>query len=541
MLTGYRREDYERHYASGRWRRTTLGDLLDAHAAARGDRLAVDDGATQLTYAELRRAVVSCAERLSHLSLDRQSVVAMQLPNCAEFVVTALACARVEAIMSPLPVGTGPREAIDVLNACGAEGYVVARTVKGADMLPHARQVLAGVPALRAVLVVGLSAPEGALLPFEGGRAGAGEGVLASYAPSPDAVLDLMYTSGTTGRPKGILNTTNSKLAGLRGFLEACGLDDREVWAVLAPLAHNAGWLYSYLPAFLPGGTAYLLREYTPRAALALLEATRASATFLVPTQARDILECDEEVRARGEAGLATLRYVGIGAAETPAALKRRMRDVWGCTPLAMYGMTECQANLFTRPDDPWPVVEETVGRACPGMEVAIFDPTRTRPLAGGEVGEVATRGAGLFAGYYDDQRATSASVNKDGWFFSGDLGSMRDGNVTLHGRIKDVIIRGGHNVVPEALEAHLAGHPRIADVAVVGVPHERLGEVACACVIPRGEAPALEDLIAWLRDRGVGPHLWPERLVVVAEFPRTPLGKVQRPKLKEMVTRDGR
>lgn len=527
ILTGYRREEYERHYASGRWQPTTLPDLLDAHAGRHPDRLALADGPTQLTYAALREAVQRSAARFSHLGLDRGSVVAMQLPNRVEFVVAALASARVGAIMSPLPLGTGPREAIDVLNACGAEGYVVAATVKGASFLPHARQVQAEVPTLRAVLVAGLDEPDGSLLPFNG--AGEDLDVPGRYRPSPDDVLDLMYTSGTTGKPKGILNTTNSKLAGLRGFLEAWGFDDRQVWAVLAPLAHNAGWLYSYLPALVAGGTAYLLREYSPAAALALLRRTGATATFMVPTQARDLLEADRE-------GLSALRYVGIGAAETPAALKRRMREQWGCTPIAMYGMTECQANLFTRPDDPWTVVEETVGRACPGMEVAVFDPTRTRMLPDGEVGEVATRGAGLFAGYYDNQRATSASFNKDGWFFSGDLGSLRDGNVTLHGRIKDVIIRGGHNIVPEALEAHLAAHPAVADVAVVGVPHERLGEVACACVIPRGEAPRLEDLVAFLRDRGVGPHVWPERLVVLGEFPRTPLGKVQRPRLKEIV-----
>ncbi len=532
ILTAYRREDYERHYASGRWQRTTLGDLLDAHAARNPERLALDDGAVTLTYAGLRRAVRSSAARLARLGLDRQSIVAIQMPNRAEFVVAALACAHVEAIMSPLPIGTGPREAIDVLNACGAEGYVVASAVKGASFLAHAREVLAAVPSLRAVLVAGLEEADGGLVPFEG--AGEDEAVLDRYRPSPDAVLDLMYTSGTTGTPKGILNTTNSKLAGLRGFLEACGFDDRQVWAVLAPLAHNAGWLYSYLPAFLPGGTAFLLREYSPAAALDLLRRTGATATFMVPTQARDILDVDGPPPR-------TLRYVGIGAAETPAALKRRIRDAWGATPIAMYGMTECQANLFTRPDDAEGVVEATVGRACPGMEVAIFDPTRTRPLGEGEVGEVATRGAGLFAGYYDNQRATQSSFNKDGWFFSGDLGAMTDGHVTLHGRIKDVIIRGGHNIVPEALEAHLALHPRIADVAVVGVPDDRLGEMACACIIPRGEPPALTDLVAWLRDRGIGPHLWPERLLVVAEFPRTPLGKVQRPKLKALAAGGGR
>jgi non-ribosomal peptide synthetase component E (peptide arylation enzyme) len=170
-----------------------------------------------------------------------------------------------------------------------------------------------------------------------------------------------------------------------------------------------------------------------------------------------------------------------------------------------MYGMTECQANLFTRPDDPWEVILTTVGRACPGMEVAIFDATRTRPLADGEVGEVV----------------------------SGDLGSIRDGNVTLHGRIKDVIIRGGHNIAPEAVEAQLTGHPAVADVAVVGVPDARLGERTCACVIPRGEVPSLEALVAYLKERGVGPHLWPEFLLAVRDFPRTPLGKVQRGKLR--------
>jgi len=536
ILTTYRREDFERHYASGHWRPTTLLDVLDEHAARRADDLAVDDGVTRYSYGELRDAVTRFAWRLAALGLDRESMVAIQLPNRTEFVIAALAVARVEGIMSPIPMSAGPREVIDILESCGAEGYVVPDALRGASWLENARAVGAVVPGLRAVLVAGRRDAGDGLLPFWDPEPGPPVAAMAveleaRYRPSPDAVLDLMYTSGTTGRPKGILNTTNSKLAGLRGFLQATGLDDREVWAVLPPLAHNAGWLYSYLCAFLPGGPAYLLTEWSPAAALRLLVEKGVTAAFMVPTQARDLLDAYEA--AGRTPRLERLRRVGIGAAETPAALKDRMRAVWGTTPIAMYGMTECQANLFTRPDDPWEVIRDTVGRACPGMEVAIFDADRTRRLRDGEVGEIATRGPGLFAGYYDNQRVTGASFNKAGWFFSGDLGAMREGNVTIHGRVKDVIIRGGHNIVPEAIEAYLAGHPRVADVAVVGVPDERLGERACVCVIPKDEPPALEDLVAHLRERGVGPHLWPELLLAVSEFPRTPLGKVQRARLR--------
>lgn len=536
ILTTYRREDYERHYASGHWQPVTLWDLLEAHAARHPERLAVDDGLTRYTYAELRRAVNRFAWRLAALGLDRESVVAIQLPNRAEFVVAALGAARVEAVFSPIPMSVGPREVAEILGSCGAEGYVAPDAVRGAAWTPHVRAVLAGAPSLRAVLLAGRAEAEVPFLPFWDPADRAPDAAIAAelsarYRPSPDAVLDLMHTSGTTGQPKGILNTTNSKLAGLRGFLQAAGLDARDVWAVLPSMAHNAGWLYSYLPAFVTGGTAFLLPDYTPDAALALLSAHGCTAAFMVPTQAQDLLEAYQRGPARTP--IRRLRLVGIGAAETPPALKQRMREAWGCMPVAMYGMTECQANLFTRPDDPWDVILTTVGRACPGMEVVIFDATRTRPLAEGEVGEVATRGPGLFAGYWDNQRATSASFNKDGWFFSGDLGSMRDGNVTLHGRIKDVIIRGGHNIAPEAVEVQLAGHPALADVAVVGVPDARLGERTCACVIPRGEAPSLETLVAYLKERGVGPHLWPEFLLAVRDFPRTPLGKVQRGTLK--------
>jgi acyl-CoA synthetase (AMP-forming)/AMP-acid ligase II len=533
ILTTYRREDFERHYAAGHWRAETLPAVLARHAARRPDRLALDDGVTRYTYRELRDAVDAFAARLAALGLDRESVLAIQLPNCAEFVVAALAAARVEAVMSPIPMGTGLREVAELLERCGAEGYVAPAAVRGAPGGDHARAVQAAAGCLRAVLVAGPDDPGPGLLPFRdpaGPPAPAATAALdARYRPSPDAVLDLMYTSGTTGRPKGILNTTNSKLAGLRGFLAETGLGADDVWAVLPPMAHNAGWLYSYLAAFLPGATAHLLRDWSPAAALRLLAERGCTAAFMVPTQARDLLDADPGGGRRP----GRLRLVGIGAAETPAALKQGMRDTWGCTPVAMYGMTECQANLFTRPGDPWEAILETVGRACPGMEVAVFDPGRARRLPDGEVGEIATRGAGLFAGYHDDQRATSAAFNKDGWFFSGDLGSVRDGYVTLHGRAKDVIIRGGHNVVPEAVEAQLAGHPAVADVSVVGVPDERLGERACACVIPRGPAPDLEALVAYLRERGVGPLLWPEFLLVVEAFPRTPLGKVQRGRLR--------
>jgi acyl-CoA synthetase len=252
---------------------------------------------------------------------------------------------------------------------------------------------------------------------------------------------------------------------------------------------------------------------------------------FLTPTHAVDVLAAIKD----GAAAPESLQRVVIGGAATPGELKAALRTQLGAGIVSMYGSTENQGATFVRPGDDPARADSTVGRPCPGMSVAVLAPDRHTAAPAGEIGEIATRGPGNFAGYYDDQAATDAAMNRDGWFLTGDLGILdEDGFLRVTGRHKELIIRGGMNITPEDVERALADHPALERVAAVGIADERLGEVVCAVVVADGKV-TLSSLTEHLRAGGVGTHLWPEALLQVAEFPLTDIGKVQRGRLREL------
>jgi cyclohexanecarboxylate-CoA ligase len=336
--------------------------------------------------------------------------------------------------------------------------------------------------------------------------------------------MEVMFTSGTTGRPKGVMNSANTKMSGLRGFLSTIDARLDDVWGVLAPMAHNAGWLYSYLPALCAGATAVFVGRGDPQRMLDTLVRERVTIAFLVPTHTFDLMDAWKADPGRWPL---QLRYVITGAAACPPGLIADMRSEWGVRPISMYGMTECQGNLMTRPTDPLDVVASTVGRPCPGAEVRLRSPSDgTLVTADGAQGEVVTRGALVYLGYYNDQAATAAAFTKDGWFRSGDLGQYFGENIRIVGRIKDIILRGAATVLPDDVESAIIGCPGVDQVAVVGLPDERLGEIVCACVVGTADLPGIRD---HLERAGVGHKLWPDVVVHFDEFPRTGVGKVQR------------
>jgi acyl-CoA synthetase (AMP-forming)/AMP-acid ligase II len=501
--------DAARWHETGEWRPDTLPGLLAEAAEKNSDGVAVVDGDRRVSWRELRAAAGRFAGRLAALGVDCGDVVVIRLPDSAEFLAVSYAVHAVEAVTAPLVRGTGDAELLAVVERTRARAVV---TTPGAELPPavHPLPVLPGAASFWA----GEDAP----LPPAG------------YAPDPDTVAEIMFTSGTTGRPKGVMNTANSKLAGLRGLLSEVDFAAADVWGVVAPLSHNAGWLYTALPALCTGARAVIVPRGDPAAMLDLLTREKVTATFLVPTHLVDLISTWRTDPGRWPLAL---RYVLTGAAPAAETSLRAVADDWGATPLSLYGMTECQANLFTRAADPIELVVRTVGRPCPGSEVALRDPVGGALVqADGQVGEIVTRGSTTFAGYYDDQAATAAGFTKDGWFRSGDLAVTEQGAFRVVGRLKEVILRGGATVAPPDVEAAVSAVPGVGEVAVIGVPDERLGERVVACVLG-GSAPSTEEVRAHLAAAGVGRHLFPDEVRAVDEFPRTDLGKVQRAALR--------
>lgn len=495
-------------HASKIWQDVTTPSLLRRAALESPDAVAVVDGLDEYSFLDMQRGVEWFAERLLEGDVDRGDVVIVHLPDSAARIAASLAIHAVEAVAAPVSHSAKSAEIAAVVERTSARGYIGVQRV---DLPTTLHEIV--VERGTRTFVQGASSP------------------LPTYFPDPDALSEIMFTSGTTGRPKGVMNSANTKLTGLRGLLASFDFSSDDVWGVVPPMSHNAGWLYSALPALATQARMVLVPRGNPRNMLEILARHRVTACFLVPAHLVDLVAEFREDPSRFDL---RLRYVLTGAAAASADAIRAVRDEWGATPVSIYGMTECQANLFTRPDDHIDVIASTVGRACPGSEVAIRDPDSGALLTDGQVGEIVTRGPTTFLGYYDDQAATSNSFTKDGWFRSGDLAVRRDGNISVVGRIKEVILRGGTTIVPADIEAAIATFPGVDEVAVIGLPDARLGERVCACFL--GAAPSRTALIEHLDQVGFGRSLLPDDLIQVDAFPRTELGKVQRAKLRTLV-----
>ena len=497
--------DAVRFHRAGAWTDATLPGMIADHADRSPDHLAIiEDGGRRITYLELAAAAERAATELARRAIDQGDAVVIMLRDSAAFLAATAAAHAVGCVTVPVRSGAGEREVAAIIERTGARAYAGA-----AQEWP----CLSGMARIE--------------IGFDGEDRHANAGALGIRVVDPDALSEIMFTSGTTGTPKGVMNSANTKLAGLRAFLEELAPHADDIWGALAPLAHNAGWLYSVLPAVATGTTAVIIRRGDPERMLDALSREAVTVAFMIPTHASDLTRRWREAPERWPL---RLRHVITGAAACPPGVIDAIRDDWGAELISMYGMTECQGNLFTRPGDPPDVARETVGRPSANAEVVLRSPADGGLLQGdGAVGEVVTRGAQVFLGYYGDQPATAAAFTKDGWFRSGDLGMMVAGNIRIVGRIKEVILRGGQTIVPSDLEAAIEHAPGVEQVAVVGLPDERLGESVCACVVGRAD---LAGVTEYLAGAGIGRGLWPDSVVEVPSLPRTELGKVKRHEL---------
>lgn len=505
------------YHALGEWQDDTLLDLVVRHAAARPDAPALVDARGSLTHAEMVVAVEVVAGALADRGVVAGTPVLIQLPNSSVHGVANVAINALGAVIVPLTLSMQSAEVLAVAERVGASTMIAASidpsridelTASGLDIVTD--------DSLWHDIVTGR-------------LSGWSQ---ADAVGDPDDVLDLMFTSGTTGRPKGIINTTNTKLSALRPVVEALGHGMDEPWLVVPPMAHNAGWLYSFLPALLSGGKLVFQERFNAVRTLELIREHEIRGIFLTPTHANDVLEA-----FAADPRPQSLQYVLIGGAATKASMRHDIRERLGAEVISMYGCTENQAATFTRPGTPVELADTSAGEACPGTEVAVFDANRQVRLGTGEIGHIGTRGASTFAGYFDDQAATDAAFNADGWFFAGDLGFIDEhGLVHPTGRDKELIIRGGHNIVPDDVERAIEGMSGIQRVAAVGVPDDRLGERVCVVVVG-DRSTDLETIAARLKAGGVGTHLWPEALLFVEELPLTDIGKVRRGELRQLAT----
>ena len=501
--------DARRYYEAGAWTGDTVPGLIRAWAAQAPDRLAVAEPGRWVSYASLAAAMERAAANLAAAGVDRGDAVLVRMPDSAAFVAASAAAHAVQGVAVPVAASAGELEVASIVARVRPRAY--AGPAQDWPCLAGLHHLSLADPAMWQP----------------------GTPPLPGYEPDPDALMEIMFTSGTTGQAKGVMNSANTKLAGVRGWQEVFGLTPDDVCGLVAPLHHNAGWGYSYLVALQAGASAVVVGRGDPERMLDVLAGEGVTMTFLVPTHVTDLLTAWRQQPGRWKL---KLRYVMTGGAGVPAEVVAGIIDEWAAEPIIGYGMTEAQSVLFPRPGDPRAVRTATVGRPCPGVTIDIRSPLDGRPVTGdGATGEVLISGPTVCLGYYDDQAATDAAFTKDGWLRSGDLGEYAGGQVRIVGRIKEVILRGGATIVPGDVEAGLAGCPGVQELAVCGLPDDRLGELICACAVGPATLAELHDYLA---RRGIGRGLWPDVLVRLDSFPRTALGKIQRAELAALAAR---
>jgi cyclohexanecarboxylate-CoA ligase len=523
---------------AGYWLDKTVDQLLSEAIARTPEKISIiadradREQVVRLTYRELGNLVDRAAGSLSGLGVAPRDLVTVQLPNWWEFVVTALACSKIGAVFNPVMPILRERELLYVLNFCESKVFMVPKTYRGFDYAAMAEGMRGELHHLKHLIVVdgdGDAGFERAILSVEpDGKPATSAGT--SPALGPDDMAVVMFTSGTTGEPKGVIHTSNSLVGCTKALTQRFGLHDNEVLLVASPVAHMTGYAAVVLQSIYLGGTMVLQDVWEPKHGVSLMVRegvtyTAASTPFL-----NDI--CD--VVAAGAPRPASLRsFLCAGATIPPVLIERAAREV-GIHACSLWGMTESLASTLTEPSRAAEKSPTTDGRPLEGMEVLIVD-FEGKPVPIGQSGRLLVRGCQMFSGYY--KRPDMETFDAHGWFDSGDLAYMDDeGYIRISGRVKDVLIRGGENVPVVEIENLLYKHPAVAAVAVVGYPDARLGERGCAFIVAKpGTTIDLAAMQAYLAECKMAKQFWPERVELVADLPRTASGKIQKFKLKEV------
>jgi fatty-acyl-CoA synthase len=508
----------------------TLGDLLRQAASEVPERVALVEGVAdrserrRWTYAELLREAQDIARALLARFVPGERV-ALYAPNCAEWVLLQHATSLAGLVLVPLNPAYKEDEVAVILGNAQASGVFYASSYRDNDtaaivaaLAPRLEHLREAFP-LAELRALGETADPATPLPDL----------------APGEVLQIQYTSGTTGVPKGALLHHRGVINTSRYVADRAGFPDGGVWVNAMPMFHIGGAAVAGMGCLSRRGTFVLAPGFDPGGLLELLESERGNVTLIVPTMILAVLDHP----SFPERDLSSMTTVLSGAAAVPGALVRRTTEQIGCGFSILFGQTEINGVVCqTRLDDDIRDQAETLGQPLPNAEVKIADPVDGAVMAIGEVGEICVRGYQTMQGYYGMAQETSAAIGEDGWLRTGDLGVMDErGYVKIAGRLKDMIIRGGMNLFPREIEEVIFDHPDVAQASVIGVPDERLGEVVAAVVLPRDPAapPDPGELAAFCRER-LARHKAPALWFFVEEYPLTPSGKVQKFKLQELV-----
>jgi acyl-CoA synthetase len=524
ILTRLSAELIQKYETEGFWGRDTIYALVRGHAQRTPDAFAVRDRFRRVTYRHLLEAADTLAADLAGRGIRAGQRVGVWLPSRIESVVALLACSKSGAVCCP---------SLHRDHTVGDVAELMARTRctafiwqsgYGADA--DRRDLIAALKTVSTLRHIYRLEPQiGAATPIVPPDVASASKTEVEIKTDPNRIVYLAFTSGTTGKPKGVMHSDNTLLANALQLAKDWTIDHRSVVFTLSPLSHNLGF-GAQVMALAVGGE--LVINDLPRGSSLVDRILETDTSFLVgvPPNAIDLFG---EMQRRGLKGLGRLTGFRISGSAVPSETVAGLL-AQGITPQTGYGMTESCGHQYTLPGDDPKTVIETSGKTCPGYELRIFkadDPdTEAAP---GEVGQMGGRGASLMLGYFDDQAATEDAFNKSGWFMTGDLGSIdAKGYLRIAGRSKDIIIRGGHNIHPAHIEELATRHPAVQRAAAVPVKDARLGEKVCLVVAFRsGRSAPPDELLSHLDAAGLSKFDMPEYFLRLDEIPLTPNGKM--------------
>lgn len=517
---------------SGIWRNLTLADQLDDLLARNPDRVLCVEADTHLTVTELDRQARALASALQNRGLNAGDVVSFELPNWPETMVIDLACAMLGLVCNPIIPIYRDAEVSYILKDAGTKAVFIPTTFRKFDYADMIARHRAELPALEHVITVRGTA-EGATS-FEDLLAEGAPDAFSRPDVDPNAVKLIMYTSGTTGRPKGVLHSHNTIDTEIQAISKFLSLDAEDVILMPSPVSHITGYLYGIQMPFTLDAPAVFMETWDAAAAADLID--NHNVTFTIAATVF-LQELTDFARKNGR-DLPSLRYFPSGGAPVPPEVIYNAHKAFArCVCSRVYGSTEAPTVTLGVNSREEEKLGATTEGYIVGHEVRIVDPATGADVPPGVEGEILSRGPEMCLGYAADDHSAEA-FEPDGYFHTGDLAMLTEtGAMVITGRSKDLIIRGGENISPREVEDALHEHPAIHEAAVVAMPHPRMGETGCAfLILEEGAELSFDELIAFLGETGMAKQKYPERIEIIETFPRTAAGKIRKNVLRDEV-----
>lgn len=529
----------EKYTSAGLWGKKTIGDYLEENIASHKEKTAVvDSRGKRLTYGQLGEIATNLALGFLSYGIRKGDIVSVQLPNCAEFVCIYFALEKIGAIFNPLNATYRHSEVQKIAGYCESKIVVIQDVFRRFNYVDMIREIRPSLPELQHVFVLGENVPE-KMVSFadfsamDWSKAVSTERI-AQNQPGANDILTIIFTSGTEAQPKGVMLTHNNLIAAEKSYIEAMAINGDDVCFMPSPFTHATGFAHGINMPMMLGEKSVCLDIWNPEAAIELIAREKCTYSMGATPFLRTLLDSP----SLNTHDISSLTLFMCGGAPVPKDMMLEGEKI-GIKVLPLYGLTESFPHACGRRSDSIKDVYGTDGKPCANIEVSIRDENRSE-LSVGEVGEECSRGPNVCVGYFKRPDLNAKCFDAEGWFYSGDLAKIDDkGNLVIEGRLKDIIIRGGQNISTKEIEDLLLGHPKIYNVVIVSMPDRKMGEKACAFIIPRdGQSVSLEDVTSFLKEKKLAMFKLPERVEIIDEFPMTPSGKVQRYVLREQLAR---